>query len=478
MLAESHFYFDKAADVTHLLGHEWEMTMTTDTLKLQGPRRVYPMPHGIAKGIILLTVVLLLNGCSSQRPLMPTPDVYALGMMQPFDDTLPAELKTVNANILYATDRIPESRKDGRLDYGQGRSHTMAFGEAVVNIGGDVSWAELAADARTGVRSNTLNLGIDSVTEMGRGPSGSLVYYGSDGQLVVTPEGAQKLEVMTSTLRDMIRERLTTAPRKEILIFVHGVANSFDDALYTTAELWHYLGREFIPIAYSWPAGHGGLLRGYSYDRESSEFTVFHLKRLLEWLARLPEVEGIHVIAHSRGTDVTFTAIRELTIEARARRENPQERFKLRNVVIAAPDINVEVALQRTEREGTRWSAQRWTTYSSPNDKAIGFAEWLFSGGRFGKTSYDEINDMAKMWSKDFAQLDLAGRDSVIQYVGRAGGSRSHNYFRTNPAVASDLVLTVRYGRPPGAENGRPLKHIEGLFWKIDDDYMKSLNGN
>ena len=347
-----------------------------------------------------------------------------------------------------------------------------------MNIGGDTTWENLALDARTGVRSNTLNLGITSVTEKARGPRNSLVYYGADGNLVTTAEGAQKVQVMTSTFHDMIRDRLAISPRKEILLFVHGVANTFDDALYTTAELWHYLGREFVPIAYSWPAGHGGLVRGYSYDRESSEFTVFHFKSLLDWLAKFQEVEGIHIIAHSRGTDVVLTAIRELTIGARARGESPQELFKLRNIVIAAPDINLEVALQRTEREGTRWTAERWTTYTSPGDKAIGSAEWLFGGGRFGKIVYDDIDDIARMWAENFALVDSASRDSVIQYEGQTGRSRSHNYFRTIPAVASDLVLTVRYGRSPGAENGRPLKHVEGLFWKIDDDYLKSFDDN
>ena len=303
-----------------------------------------PMPSWMSRGVFLLAAVLLLGGCSSQRHLMPTPDIYALGIMQPFADTLPAELKTVNMNIMYATDRVPEPREDGRLDYGMGRDHTLAIGEAVVNIGGDTSWEKLAADARTGVRSLTLNLGIDSVTERARGPKGSIVYYGPDGNLVATAEGAQKLETVSSTMHDMIRGRLTAAPRNEILLFVHGVGNSFDDALYATAELWHYLGREFVPIAYSWPAGHGGLLRGYTYDRESSEFTVFHFKRFLVWLAKLPELEGIHIIAHSRGTDVVLTAIRELTIEARARGELAQDRYKLRNVVIAAPDINLEVS--------------------------------------------------------------------------------------------------------------------------------------
>ena len=82
---------------------------------------------------------------------MPTPDVYSLGIMQPYADTLPAELRTVDVNLMYVTDRDPEPREDGRLDYGRGRNHSQAIGKAVVNIGGDISWEELAADARSGV---------------------------------------------------------------------------------------------------------------------------------------------------------------------------------------------------------------------------------------------------------------------------------------------------------------------------------------
>jgi len=432
------------------------------------------MSSWMARVTILLAAVVFLGACSSKRPLMPTPDVYSLGIEQPFAENLPAELKTVDMNIMYATDRLPSSREDGRLDYSMVRAPTLAFGEAVVNIDGDISWEKLAADARTSERSPALNLGIKSVTESTKGPWDSVAYYGSDGKNVLTGEGAQKLAVMHTTLHGMLRERLATSPRKEILFYVHGVKTSFDEALYTSAELWHYLGREFVPIAYSWPAGKKGLLRGYNYDRESSEFTIFHFKRFLEWTAALPEVEGIHIIAHSRGTDVVLTAIRELVIAARAAGENPQERLKLRNVVIAAPDINLRVALQRTEREGTRWAAERWTTYTSTGDKAIGSSEWLSGGGRVGKAGYDNIDDFARMWTEHFSDVESVNRDSVIQYQGRSGGAFGHDYYRSNPAVSSDLVLAVRYGYPPGAENGRPLGPIEGLFWKIDDDYLKS----
>lgn len=60
----------------------------------------------------------------------------------------------------------------------------------------------------------------------------------------------------------------------------------------------------------------------------------------------------------------------------------------------------------------------------------------------------------------------------MVEYVGGASGSLGHSYFRTNPAVASDLVLTVRYDRDPGASNARPLAHRGGVFWQVDDSYL------
>ncbi len=69
--------------------------------------------------------------------------------------------------------------------------------------------------------------------------------------------------------------------------------------------------------------------------------------------------------------------------------------------------------------------------------------------------------------------VGATGRDAVIHYSGRVRGTSGHNYFRRNPAVASDVVLTVRYGLPPGARHGRPLEHVEGFFWRIDDEYLK-----
>ena len=71
-----------------------------------------------------------------------------------------------------------------------------------------------------------------------------------------------------------------------------------------------------------------------------------------------------------------------------------------------------------------------------------------------------------------------AAGEAVIELEGERGGQHGHNYFRTNPAVAGDVVLAVRYGRPPGAEHERPLEYRDAIFWKIGDDYRRSLESN
>ena len=100
---------------------------------------------------------------------------------------------------------------------------------------------------------------------------------------------------------------------------------------------------------------------GYTYDPESSEFTVYHLRETLEIIASVPEVEKIHLIAHSRGTDVAVAALRELSIEAHAAGIDPREKLKIHNLVLAAPDLDLQVAQQRIVGDKLAQSVDRMT---------------------------------------------------------------------------------------------------------------------
>ena len=56
------------------------------------------------------------------------------------------------------------------------------------------------------------------------------------------------------------------------------------------------------------------------------------------------------MIAHSRGTDVAISAFRELVIFARGAGISARERYKIKNFVMAAPDIDVSGVSQRVRR--------------------------------------------------------------------------------------------------------------------------------
>jgi esterase/lipase superfamily enzyme len=120
-------------------------------------------------------------------------------------------------------------------------------------------------------------------------------------------------------------------------MFVHGFNNTFDYAAKTLAGISHFLQRRQVPLLYSWTAGG---IRGYVVDKVSGEFTIFHLKETLRTLMVIPEIDNLHIIAHSRGTDVITTALKELITENRGTNRNMKEDFGIENLVLAAPDLS------------------------------------------------------------------------------------------------------------------------------------------
>ena len=418
---------------------------------------------------VLALAVVMLGGCATVRSLMPTPLLYVTQGVEPFKE-VPAGLQSADVDVLYVTDRKLEKDDKGNDHYGVGRSTSVAFGAAIVSLGEDASWDDLALTARRAVPSRPFNLTLRSFTELGRAPPTPMPWTMVDGVPVTEPGMLAENQAVGAALCDELERRLALTPRKEVFVYVHGIQNSFEDALFAMAELWHYLGREGVPVAYTWPAGGGGVLRGYTYDRESGEFTVFHLKQFINGMRYCPAVERISIIAHSRGTDVTVTALRELTIAERAAGHDPIRTLRIHNVVLASPDLDLGVTMQRASAERISASVGRLTIYTSPNDEAISFAELLFGGlVRLGQL------DITREQEGDESLIrGASGSDntSIITYEGTRSGSFGHSYFRENPSVSSDLILTLRYDRDPGAANGRPLEHTDGSFWQIDDDYF------
>ena len=419
----------------------------------------------------IISVTLLLAACSSQRVLMPTPNVYVDSDNDIYTG-LPEELKSTEVPLFYITDRVPEKDENGNLKYGYERSASLAFGSTVVDLGDEISWEQLLEASRAGKRIKDVPMKLGEITEIARGPNAPTPYTEVDDVIVEDPEYKARRLAAAEIFRKVVVQQLALTPRKEVFIFVHGFHNDFNDAAFAMGELWHFLGRIGVPIVYTWPAGHPGLF-GYTYDRESSEFTVYHLRQILEYFASFPEVEKVNIIAHSRGTDVAVTALRELTIKARAQGLSPRKVYKIHNFVLAAPDLDVQVAQQRLIGDHLAWSADRFTMYTSPADKAIGWSDKLFASpkGRIGNLRIEDMTDEARaVMERGNSGLTVINFMSSTDKSDSDADSFGHSYFRNAPTVSSDVILMLRDDLDAGSP-GRPLEHLGGYFWRVPPGY-------
>ncbi|MHC4940381.1 MAG: alpha/beta hydrolase [Planctomycetota bacterium] len=404
-------------------------------------------------------LVLLAAACSSKTYLMPTPNIYADPAWNPFAE-VPAVLKSDSVSVLYVTDRAP----DEEHTYGVGRSRSAAFGEAVVQIGDGLSWEQLVAASRTGKRAQKLELRMTSVREQARFGETPPRLALTDAQLAAGgPAPADPAHVEAERLfREELVSRLAKTPRKEVFLYVHGFNNSFEDAVMTTAEVWHFLGREGVPVCYTWPAGMGGF-KGYEYTLASTQFTVFHLKQTLRLLASSPEVEKVHLLAHSRGTAVTTEAVRELHLEIRGTADT-QKTLKLGSVVLAAADIDLDVAIARNATERIARAVERSAVYISEEDSALGLSNWLFGGKRLGEIDFKIFDKSEIKALRNSRRLQLI--DARVRKRGLG-----HSYFHQDPSASSDVILFLRYQLAPGGEHGRPLGVSDLGIWVVDDGY-------
>ncbi len=413
-----------------------------------------------------LALLVFLPGCASQgRQLMPMPNLYAGAHAPELFAGLPDELMNNQADILYLTDREPEFNDEGRLEYGSGRSRSVAFGSAIVTIKPEMSWEELEQASLAPDRSVKLTLELTTIEELGRFAPTPPDIVVVDNQSRVDPEFITAMNQAAKSFRQEVQRRLERASSRDVVMFIHGFNETFDDAAFTLAELWHYLGREHVPILYTWPAGLGGPA-GYIYDRESGEFTIYHLKSMLRELNSIQDIQRIHIIAHSRGTDVVSTAFRELAIEARASKSEMFRKFQRSHLVLAAPDLDMDVVSQRIVAEQLGRKTKNITIYTSQTDMAIGLAERFFkSAKRIGRLGMED------MQTGDLLSLENIEGLVIIEVEQAKSQKVGHSYFHNDAAAGSDLILTIRYNLEPGIENGRPLQPLGAGFWKVEQGY-------
>ena len=173
-------------------------------------------------------------------------------------------------------------------------------------------------------------------------------------------------------------------------------------------------------------------------------------------------------MAHSRGTDVVSSGLRELIIEANAAGKDAAEELKIGHLVFFAADLDLEVVDQRTSTERVFEAVERISIYVSKGDLALKVAAWFFeSRRRIGNLSPEDLTPIQRIRIDEIGNLDFMTADV-------SSGLLGHSYFHKSAAVSSDLILLLRDGRAPGAEHGRPLTQDDAHFWSFDDGYMRT----
>ena len=123
--------------------------------------------------------------------------------------------------------------------------------------------------------------------------------------------------------------------RHNVLIFVHGYNNNFQESLYRLAQIDADAGINGIPVLFAWPSQ--GQAAAYTTDRDAAIYSRDYLIALLTMVTSSPQVGEVMVVAHSMGGMLTAEALRELRVQHRDR-----VIARLNRVVLAAPDIDVD----------------------------------------------------------------------------------------------------------------------------------------
>lgn len=291
--------------------------------------------------------------------------------------------------MLVATTRAPDERNPGELFSGE-RAPTMSFAQITVSVPPDAG--------RT----------IGDVQWPSRLP-------GDPAREFVTSEVRK---IPESGTREALRRALVRSRDGHVLVFVHGFNNRFEEAVYRFAQIVHDSGARAAPVLFTWPSR--GSLFAYYYDRESANYSRDALERVLASLARNPQVREVSVMAHSMGNWLTLETLRQMAIR------NGRVPAKIRNVMLAAPDVDTGVFVTQMSQMGA--TRPNFTLFVSQDDRALALSRRLAGGiNRLGAIDPEQEPFRTQLAQNRITVLDLTKL--------RAGDSTNHNKFAASPEV-------------------------------------------
>ena len=414
--------------------------------------------------ILVLILLFSLTACAKKTPnnqifLMPAPDVYDTGAIDPFTDfdpitTIPYE------GMLYATDRKPAAEDDKEDYYLNERGFLLRVGVGKLTLGdNDMTWEEARDISLLKNRTDKYPIKITAVEETG---------ILAESYSHFRPPKVTNIEQPGKEFAAKINEKLAKSKRKDIYIYVHGYKVVFENPLLVAAELWHFLGYDGVFIAYSWPSTPKTL--AYFSDLETTSLSAYNLRILLEYLTRDTEAENIHIIGYSAGTRVVINALNQLALMHKGEeKETFRKHLRIGHVILTGSDFDRQLFGAYID-EGILNVSKSFTVYLSEMDKALGISKWVFSRDRLGQTWDDaKMTEPIAEWLWNTDEITFID----VKDAEKSSTGNGHAYFRQSPWVSSDILSTLMYDLTP--EERTLQRTREWPMWKFPPDYIKTL---
>jgi esterase/lipase superfamily enzyme len=309
--------------------------------------------------VTLLSLAFLLNGCAS-RPevgaLLANHEVSAGGK----DHT-----------ILVATTRERDSRPG--TYFGGERSQSVSYATVTVavpptHVPGKIEWPSRAPgnpETDFVVRDAAY---LDSEKEFVKA---------LNAQLAMRPPG-----------------------RRRVFVFIHGYNTMFAEGLYRFTQIVDDADAPAVPVLFTWASR--GHLTDYVYDSNSATAARDELEHTLR-LVFASNAEEINILAHSMGNWVTVEALRQIKISAKL-----PPISKLGAVVLAAPDIDIDVFKSQMRRFGK--PRKPFFIIVSHDDKALRFSDFI-AGGKERLGSYANDAELTALGAVVIDLTDVKATD-------------------------------------------------------------------
>lgn len=243
--------------------------------------------------------------------------------------------------------------------------------------------------------------------------------------------------------RKYMKKSFTKMGKKDILVFIHGFSNQFDESVRRTGQLAYDLDFPGVAMTYSWPSQGSFSMDNYNQDEIFSKKSIPYLKKFLLDVIKNAPNQKVNIIAHSMGNRVLVNAIADIELSSK------KEIFN--QIILAAPDVNAKIFKEEILPR-MQGKAKKITLYASSEDRALQASRILHDQSRLGESG---------------EYLTIANGFDSIDATGVDPSTLGHSYFSSTQTLLYDIKNLMLKDIHPTKRELKTLNKEELTYWEM-----------